>query len=301
MPETIAIKSPAQTGKQKTTTIRTGKVIAVSAPTLFKAQAARAADVVLDKASDASRRVAAYAARLMSDQTRTQSALQKLGRSQHQVYLALTDGPYRMYMDYLKEDATTRRLVIEKVNAELEKTGSETRDATSDLMRIVKVNIYGGESYKELPKAEKDRLRRQCSAYHAVLKDAHKNDVAPDALVDWIKSKGGIEYIRLGKIKQAKAGIPYRDRLSRAKDKVASCELQRFEPDEKLALTASDEGCTFLLVATYRNGSVQVNAVVRDNNAVEKVQLAFFDAEHAEKRDAEVPSPVEAVLNSINH
>jgi hypothetical protein len=313
MQHTTELQSPTQKRKQKTPAIRTSKVIAVADPTIFQAQDRLSPSATLDRAAEAesaagqalsrisasARRVSEYGTRLLADQARTQKALSSLARGQDQVYLALANGAARMYYDFEKEDKETRRLIMERVNAELEKTGSETRDTTSELMRIVKVNIYGGERYRDLPKQEKDRLRRQCSAYHAVLKEAFNTDIAPEDLVQWIKSKGGIEYIRLKKEKPVGDHLTPKQRLERARNALAARgTLQEILASEKLALDDGDEGRVLVLVGTYRSGIVEINGVVRETKVLDAAQIALLGDPGCAEAAAHVPDAVETALKA---
>jgi hypothetical protein len=184
--------------------------------------------------------------------------------SQLGLYEQLADAILKPYTEYETLPSSERKIVEKAVDKFLESTGSKTRKESSMLFKMTKAVIYG-PNFASLSDAEKDRLRRQCSSYAAVIAAAYDEDVAPDRLPEWIAKKHGIERIRLGKTKSGKQSDARREALPAATSTFLSEVKHAYDTADCFNLNADAEGKQILLFATYRNGNIEVHGVTTND------------------------------------
>lgn len=138
---------------------------------------------------------------------------------------------------------------------------------------------------------------KKTHGYYTVIKFAYEHGCMPHELVEFIEGFGGIQKIREAAHAQNKkqAGqqpAPTRDqKLANARGQISAsnvCVIEDFELKQLIPQGCFDK--QILLVATPKSdGTVEINAAVVDNDAVEKALLAYAaakaKAEKANKAD----------------
>jgi hypothetical protein len=209
------------------------------------------------------------------------AGLASFRNSQLALYEQLAEAILKPYTEYETLPASERKIVEKAVDKFLESTGSKTRKESSMLFKMTKAVIYG-PNFTSLSDAEKDRLRRQCSSYAAVVAAAYDEDVAPDRLPEWIAKKHGIERIRLGKTKSGKQSDARRQALPAAVSTFLSAIKHEYETADCFNLNADTEGKQVLLFATYRKGNIEVHGVTTNDKVFDAACKAHLIAAESE-------------------
>jgi hypothetical protein len=140
---------------------------------------------------------------------------------------------------------------------------------THDMTRVVKC-VFGVD-------------RRRVSAYSIALREALRQGVAADELIEFIEENGGVEQIRLG----GETSLSTTQRAAIALDDVLSTDLGmiKFDPADFVA-DADWSDKQVVIVATYLpTGEFQANAVVRHDTAVNTALAAFYSQQQQKERE----------------
>ena len=160
---------------------------------------------------------------------------------------------------------------------------------------FLKSVVFGGE--KDEKKLE--AYSKQLSVYFAVVRRAFELKKTPTEIPDWIESENGIERIRLGATK-SQSGHTYKQKVDKAKQalSVASRPKTVVEPDADLGLTHAHDGQVVVLVATYRDGVLQLRHATTDSNVVNVACAAYQAHADATNKAAPQQSAVDSVIAS---
>lgn len=160
---------------------------------------------------------------------------------------------------------------------------------------FLKSVVFGSETDEKRLAA----FSKQLSVYFAVVRRAFELKKTPAQIPDWIESENGIERIRLGATK-SQTGDTYKQKVDKAKQalSVASQPKTVVEPDADLGLTNAHDGQIVVLVATYRDGVLQLRHATTDPNAVNVACAAYQKHADATNKAAPQQSAVESVVTS---
>lgn len=232
-----------------------------------------------------------YEDRMLSDELTTRKKMKDLGKTISALYQALAQGPYKMWLDYQKEEKATQTEINSRLNLQLKTLGIKSQGDATFINRVVKFNLAGGETYKTLPEKAKAVLRRQFSSYSSVLGLADQKNVGVDALAEWIKDNGGIQEISSNGVfteeeqKQKREGKKNRDSQIKAQGlTVTQTTLQSLKADLELwglnytHCTKLGEEKQLLVVATLDiQGNLHFHAVVDNERALRAAHVALTD------------------------
>jgi hypothetical protein len=197
----------------------------------------------------------------------------ELAASNKRLY-SILQSSYRYYLGWKKNpNKESRKAIADDLEKFMKQRGYPTLSNSHDMNRVVKC-VFGVD-------------RRRVSAYSIALREALRQEVSADDLIDFIEANGGVEQIRLGGTKP----LSIKDRAEEVKEEVLSADLGMISFDDKLF--AGDPDWTdkqVVIVATYfSTGEFQANAVIRDDSAV-NAALAAYCSKQKEKarKDAAV-------------
>jgi hypothetical protein len=229
------------------------KLDAISAPSEVHASDAGPTAMGKLKSMEASRR-SWETAELAASNKRLYSIL----HSAYSYYCVMKNDPSK---DVRKEHAETLDTFIEK-------RGYKFMPSTHDMTRVVKC-VFGTD-------------RRRVSAYSVALREALRQEIAPDDLVTFIEENGGVEQIRLGGTKPLSA----KKRAEKVQAEVTNSELGLIKIDHKFyGGNAEWNDKQVVIVATYLpTGEFQVNAVVKHDSAVNAALAGYYSQKEAKKR-----------------
>jgi len=192
----------------------------------------------------------------------------ELAASNKRLYTILQSS-YRYYLEWknnpIKESRTARAEELEKF---MKERTYPTLSNSHDMNRVVKC-VFGVD-------------RRRVSAYSIALREALRQSVAADDLIEFIEENGGVEQIRLGGTKPLSIKI----RAAQVKDEVLSSDLGMITFDDKVFTGDPDwTDKQVVIVATYLpTGEFQANAVLRDDSAVNSALAAHYSQQKAQAR-----------------
>jgi hypothetical protein len=161
--------------------------------------------------------------------------------------------------------------------------GYNFNSTTHDMQRIVKA-VFGGSD------------RRRISAYAQALVAAlsgggfnDKGEAVPVLTADlssWIEEQGGIEEIRTGRKNSGMTRKEQAQAAAKALDE--SNSISKIDADFKTyGLDSNDYDKQMLLVVTYRNsGEFEVNALVKDQSAVNEALACYFKNSKLQKTES---------------
>ena len=126
--------------------------------------------------------------------------------------------------------------------------------------------------------------RRRVSAYSLALREALRQEVEEDELVEFIESNGGVEQIRLGHSKKPTTSA---ERAQSVKYEVLNNSIGTFKVDAEFSGANADwTDKQVVIVATYLpTGEFEANAVIRNDTAVNAAFLAYYSNQQAEIRN----------------
>ena len=203
----------------------------------------------------------------------------ELAASNKRKYLILTDA-YSYYLTMKTNPVTeTRNNYASDLARFIEQRGYVFSPTSHDLNRVVKC-VFGVD-------------RRRVSAYSIALREALRQEIGADDLVEFIEQNGGVEQIRLGGTKPLSAKI----RAGKVKEEVLGAELGAIKFDARLVKVDADwADKQVVIVATYLpTGEFQANAVIRHDTAVNAALAAYYSKQQAAIR-ADAKAEREAVL-----
>jgi hypothetical protein len=206
--------------------------------------------------------------------------------SRKKLYALLTEC-YDYYITMkLSADKAMRGEYKKALNDFCDERGYNFNSKTHDMHRVVKA-VFGGSD------------RRRISAYAQALIAALSGSVNQQGetvavltadLASWIDNKGGIEEIRTG---SKNSGMTRKEQAQVAAKKLdQSNTLSTIDADFKTyGLDCNDSDKQMLLVVTYRNtGKFDVNAVVKDQSALNEALACYFKSNKLHKDDLSADS-----------
>lgn len=166
-------------------------------------------------------------------------------------------------------DKDSRKVFKDEMDAFIKQRNYIFSPVTHDMTKVVKC-IFGMD-------------RRRVSAYSVALREALRQEVAADELIDFIEENGGVEQIRLGGDKSLSAT----QRAAIVLDDVLGTELGLIKFDSADFVADADwSDKQVVIVATYLpTGEFQANAVVRHDTAVNTALAAFYSQQQQKERD----------------
>ena len=177
---------------------------------------------------------------------------------------------YRYYHAMKNDgDKDSRKVFKDEMDAFIKQRNYIFSPVTHDMTKVVKC-IFGMD-------------RRRVSAYSVALREALRQEVAADELIDFIEENGGVEQIRLGGDKSLSAT----QRAAIVLDDVLGTELGLIKFDSADFVADADwSDKQVVIVATYLpTGEFQANAVVRHDTAVNTALAAFYSQQQQKQRD----------------
>ena len=166
-------------------------------------------------------------------------------------------------------DKDSRKVFKDQMDTFIKQREYIFSQVTHDMTKVVKC-VFGVD-------------RRRVSAYSIALREALRQGVAADELIDFIEENGGVEQIRLG----GETSLSTTQRAAIALDDVLSTELGmiKFDPADFVA-DADWSDKQVVIVATYLpTGEFQANAVVRHDTAVNTALAAFYSQQQQKERE----------------
>ena len=189
---------------------------------------------------------------------------------------------YKFYL-VMKQDSDkdVRKAQLDAMEKFIAERGYTFTPSTHDMTRVVKC-VFGVE-------------RRRVSAYSIALREALRQQVEADDLVEFLEDNGGVEQIRLGGTKPLSAT----KRAERVKEEVVERELGKIKFDaQAISADADWTDKQVVIVATYLpTGEFEANAVIRHDGAVNSALSAYYSLKQAKVRaDAKADKDAEKEL-----
>ena len=192
----------------------------------------------------------------------------ELAASNKRLY-SILQSSYSYYLGWKKNpNKDSRKAIANDLEKFMKQRGYPTLSNSHDMNRVVKC-VFGVD-------------RRRVSAYSIALREALRQEVSADDLIDFIEANGGVEQIRLGGTKP----LSIKNRAEQVKEEVLSADLGMISFDDKVF--AGDPDWTdkqVVIVATYSStGEFQANAVIRDDSAVNAALAAYCSKQKDQAR-----------------
>lgn len=205
----------------------------------------------------------------------------ELAASNNRLYSILAQA-YSFYL-VLKQDESkdVRKAQLDAMDAFIAERGYTFTPSTHDMTRVVKC-VFGLE-------------RRRVSAYSVALREALRQGIEADDLIQFIEENNGVEQIRMGGTKPLSAT----KRAERVKDEVVERELGKIKFDATAISTDPDwTDKQVVIIATYLpTGEFEANAVIRHDGAVNTALAAYYTQQTAKARaDAKADRDAEKEL-----
>jgi hypothetical protein len=204
----------------------------------------------------------------LMEQSRMLWETTELAASNKRLYSILKSS-YAFYKT-MKEDENkiVREARCKELDKFIEARGYIFGSTTHDMTRVVKC-VFGTD-------------RRRVSAYSIALREALRQNVSIDELIDFLGNAGGVEQIRMG---GTKPETP-KKRAQSVSDEVYSNQLCQIKIDSKLIDANSDwNDKPVVIIATYRpTGYFEANAVVKHDGAVTGALAAYKAVKDAKRR-----------------
>ncbi|MEI6183661.1 MAG: hypothetical protein WCP25_10205, partial [Polynucleobacter sp.] len=195
----------------------------------------------------------------------------ELAQSNNRLYSILHQA-YQYYL-LMKRDPGegARKDKLAAMEAFIAERGYTFTPSTHDMTRVVKC-VFGVD-------------RRRVSAYSIALREALRQDVAADDLVEFLEQNGGVEQIRLGGTKP----LSVTKRAELGKAVVGDASLGTIEFDSAVFKAEEDwvDKQVVLVATCLSNGQLEVKAVIRHDGAVNMALAAHFSLAQAKGRQAE--------------
>ena len=195
----------------------------------------------------------------------------ELAASNNRLYSILQQA-YQFYLVMKRNPGeSARKDKLAAMEAFIAERGYTFTPSTHDMTRVVKC-VFGVD-------------RRRVSAYSIALREALRQDVAAEDLVEFLEQNGGVEQIRLGGTKP----LSVTKRAELGKTVVGDASLGTIEFDSAVFKAEEDwvDKQVVLLATCLSNGQLEVNAVIRHDGAVNLALAAHFSLAQAKVRQAE--------------
>lgn len=205
----------------------------------------------------------------------------ELAASNNRLYGILKQA-YSFYL-VMKQDSNkdVRKAQLDAMEKFIAQRGYTFTPSTHDMTRVVKC-VFGVD-------------RRRVSAYSIAMREALRQQIEADDLVEFLEDNGGVEQIRLGGTKPLSAT----KRAERVKEEVVERELGKIKFDATVISADADwTDKQVVIVATYLpTGEFEANAVIRHDGAVNSALSAYYSLKQAKLRaDAKADKDAEKEL-----
>lgn len=195
----------------------------------------------------------------------------ELAASNNRLYSIL----YKSYKFYLEmkedDDKDVRKAKRDAMETFIEQRGytNSFGATTHDMTRVVKC-VFGVD-------------RRRVSAYSIALREALRQEVDAEDLVEFLEQNGGVEQIRMGGTKPLSA----KTRAELGKAAVGETVICKVKLDARVVQANPDwVDQQVVFVATYLpTGEFEVNAVVKHDGAVKTALAAYYTLGKAKERE----------------
>jgi len=195
----------------------------------------------------------------------------ELAASNNRLY-SILQMAYQFYL-VMKRDASegARKDKLAAMDAFIAERGYTFTPSTHDMTRVVKC-VFGVD-------------RRRVSAYSIALREALRQDVAAEDLIEFLEQNGGVEQIRMGGTKP----LSVSKRAELGKAVVGDASLGTIEFDATIFKAEEDwvDKQVVLVATCLSNGQLEVKAVVRHDGAVNTALAAHYSLAQAKVRQAE--------------
>ena len=195
----------------------------------------------------------------------------ELAASNNRLYSILQQA-YQFYLVMKRNPGeSARKDKLAAMEAFIAERGYTFTPSTHDMTRVIKC-VFGLD-------------RRRVSAYSIALREALRQDVAAEDLVEFLEQNGGVEQIRLGGTKP----LSVTKRAELGKAVVGDASLGTIEFDSAVFKAEEDwvDKQVVLLATCLSNGQLEVKAVIRHDGAVNLALAAHFSLAQAKVRQAE--------------
>jgi hypothetical protein len=195
----------------------------------------------------------------------------ELAASNNRLYSILKQA----YTFYLIMKTDTDKKVREERKTALDKfideRGYVFTPSSHDMTRVVKC-VFGVD-------------RRRVSAYSIALREALRQEIGKDDLIDFIKQNGGVEQIRMGGTKP----LSTTSKAKLGKDKLGGNVVGKVKFDSKTYSADTDwVDCSVVMLATYLpSGEFEVSAIIKHEGAVNAALSSYYSQQQAAIRAAE--------------
>lgn len=205
----------------------------------------------------------------------------ELAASNNRLYGILFQA-YKFYL-VLKQDESkdVRKAQADAMDKFIAERDYTFTPSTHDMTRVVKC-VFGVD-------------RRRVSAYSIALREALRQEVEAEDLVEFLEDNGGVEQIRLGGTKP----LSVTKRAERVKNEVVERELGKLKFDATAISADADwTDKQVVIIATYLpTGEFEANAVIRHDGAVNTALSAYYSLKQAKVRaDAKADKDAEKEL-----
>ena len=195
----------------------------------------------------------------------------ELAASNKRLYSILQES-YQYYL-VMKRDSneSVRKEKLEAMESFIAERGYTFTPSTHDMTRVVKC-AFGVD-------------RRRVSAYSIALREALRQDIAAEDLVEFLEQNGGVEQIRLGGTKT----LSVTKRAELGKVAVNTTSLGNIQFDSSVFKTEEDwiDKQVILVATCLTNGQLEVKAVIRHDGAVNAALAAHYSMTQAKARQAD--------------
>lgn len=195
----------------------------------------------------------------------------ELAASNKRLYSILQES-YQYYL-VMKRDSNeaVRKEKLEAMESFITERGYAFTPSTHDMTRVIKC-VFGVD-------------RRRVSAYSIALREALRQDIAAEDLVEFLEQNGGVEQIRLGGTKP----LSVTKRAELGKVAVNTTSLGNIQFDSSVFKTEEDwiDKQVVLVATCLTNGQLEVKAVIRHDGAVNAALAAHYSMTQAKARQAD--------------
>lgn len=195
----------------------------------------------------------------------------ELAASNKRLYSILQES-YQYYL-VMKRDSneSVRKEKLEAMESFIAERGYTFTPSTHDMTRVIKC-VFGVD-------------RRRVSAYSIALREALRQDIAAEDLLEFLEQNGGVEQIRLGGTKP----LSVTKRAELGKVAVNTTSLGNIQFDSSVFKTEEDwiDKQVVLVATCLTNGQLEVKAVIRHDGAVNAALAAHYSMTQAKARQAD--------------
>ena len=195
----------------------------------------------------------------------------ELAASNKRLYSILQES-YQYYL-VMKRDSneSVRKEKLEAMESFIAERGYTFTPSTHDMTRVIKC-VFGVD-------------RRRVSAYSIALREALRQDIAAEDLLEFLEQNGGVEQIRLGGTKP----LSVTRRAELGKVAVNKTSLGNIQFDSSVFKTEEDwiDKQVVLVATCLTNGQLEVKAVIRHDGAVNAALAAHYSMTQAKARQAD--------------